>query len=68
MNFNFKHEWIETNVGLMLVLTMIVVSIGGLVEIAPLFLVKSTVEQVDGVRPYTALESRGRDIYVREGC
>lgn len=68
MNFNFKHEWIETNVGLMLVLTMIVVSIGGLVEIAPLFLVKSTVEQVDGVRPYTPLESRGRDIYVREGC
>lgn len=68
MNFNFKHEWIETNVGLMLVLTMIVVSIGGLVEIAPLFLVKSTVEQVDGVRPYTPLESRGRDIYIREGC
>lgn len=68
MNLNFKHEWIETNVGLMLVLVMIVISIGGLVEIAPLFLVKSTVEQVEGVRPYTPLESRGRDIYVREGC
>ncbi|MEO1766988.1 cytochrome-c oxidase, cbb3-type subunit II [Thiobacter aerophilum] len=68
MNLNFKHEWIETNVGVMLVLTMIVISIGGLVEIAPLFLVKSTVEKVDGVRPYTPLEARGRDIYVREGC
>jgi cytochrome c oxidase cbb3-type subunit 2 len=68
MNFNFKHEWIETNVGLMLVITMIVISIGGLVEIVPLFLIKNTVEKVDGVRPYTPLESRGRDIYVREGC
>ncbi|MHB1175782.1 MAG: cytochrome-c oxidase, cbb3-type subunit II [Sulfuriferula sp.] len=66
--FNFKHEWIETNVGLLLVLTMLAVSIGGLVEIAPLFLIKSTVEKVDGVRPYTPLELRGRDIYQREGC
>ncbi len=68
MNFNFKHEWIETNVGLLLVLTMIAISIGGLVEIAPLFLIKNTVEKVEGVRPYTPLESRGRDIYIREGC
>ncbi len=75
MNFNFKHEWIETNVGLMLVLTMVAISIGGLVEIAPLFLIKSTVENtkdaktgLETIRPYTALESRGRDIYVREGC
>jgi cytochrome c oxidase cbb3-type subunit 2 len=68
MNFNFKHEWIETNVGLMLVITMLVISIGGMVEIVPLFLIKNTVEKVDGVRPYTPLESRGRDIYVREGC
>ena len=66
--FNFKHEWIETNIGLMLVLTMLAISIGGLVEIAPLFFIKSTVEKVEGVRPYTALESRGRDIFVREGC
>jgi cytochrome c oxidase cbb3-type subunit 2 len=66
--FNFKHEWIETNVGLLLVLTMLAVSIGGLVEIAPLFLIKGTVEKVDGVRPYTPLELRGRDIYQREGC
>ena len=66
--FNFKHEWIETNVGLMLVLTMLAISIGGLVEIAPLFFIKDTVEKVEGVRPYSALELRGRDIYVREGC
>lgn len=66
--FNFKHEWIETNVGLLLVLTMLAISVGGLVEIAPLFLIKSTVEKVDGVRPYTPLELRGRDIYQREGC
>ena len=66
--FNFKHEWIETNVGLLLVLTMLAISIGGLVEIAPLFLIKTTVEKVDGVRPYTPLELRGRDIYQREGC
>jgi cytochrome c oxidase cbb3-type subunit 2 len=65
---NFKHEKIETNAGLLLVLTMLAVSIGGLVEIAPLFFLKSTMEDVEGVRPYTPLESRGRDIYIREGC
>ncbi len=65
---NFKHEKIETNAGLLLVLTMLAVSIGGLVEIAPLFFLKDTTENVDGVRPYTPLESRGRDIYIREGC
>ncbi len=68
MNFNFKHEWVETNVGLMAVLTMLAISVGGLVEIAPLFLIDKTVEQVEGVRPYTPLEQRGRDIYMREGC
>lgn len=66
--FNFKHEWIETNIGLLLVLVMLAISIGGLVEIAPLFFIKDTVEKVDGVRPYTPLELRGRDIYQREGC
>ncbi|MEQ1668257.1 MAG: cytochrome-c oxidase, cbb3-type subunit II [Sulfuriferula sp.] len=66
--FNFKHEWIETNVGLLLVLTMLAISVGGLVEIAPLFFIKDTVEKVEGVRPYTPLEQRGRDIYQREGC
>ncbi|MEW5771714.1 MAG: cytochrome-c oxidase, cbb3-type subunit II [Pseudomonadota bacterium] len=65
---NFKHEKIETNAGLLLVLTMMAVSVGGLVEIAPLFFIKDTVEDVPGVRPYTPLESRGRDIYIREGC
>lgn len=69
-----KHEKIETNLGLMLVLVMLAISIGGLVEIVPLFFVKGTVEDVkaaDGtqmVRPYTPLEQRGRDIYIREGC
>jgi cytochrome c oxidase cbb3-type subunit 2 len=65
---NFKHEALETNTGLLLVATMFAISIGGLVEIAPLFLIDDTVEKVDGVRPYTPLESRGRDLYIREGC
>ncbi len=63
-----KHESIETNAGLLIALTMIVISIGGLVEIVPLFFINDTVEKVEGVRPYTALELRGRDIYQREGC
>lgn len=63
-----KHESIETNAGLLIVLTMIVISIGGLVEIVPLFFINDTVEKVEGVRPYSALELRGRDIYQREGC
>ncbi|BAN36448.1 cbb3-type cytochrome c oxidase subunit II [Sulfuricella denitrificans skB26] len=68
------HGKIEKNLGLMLVLTMFAISIGGLVEIVPLFFIKGTIEDVrnaDGikmVRPYTPLEQRGRDIYVREGC
>ena len=68
MNFNFKHEWIETNIGLMAVLTMLASSVGGLVEIAPLFFIDKTIEKVEGVRPYTPLEQAGRDIYVSEGC
>jgi len=63
-----KHESIETNAGLLLVLTMLAISIGGLVEIVPLFYIDETIEKVEGVRPYTPLEQRGRDIYVREGC
>jgi cytochrome c oxidase cbb3-type subunit II len=63
-----KHEQIETNLGLMLVLTLLAISIGGLVEIVPLFFIKDTVEKVEGVRPYTPLELRGRDMYIREGC
>jgi cytochrome c oxidase cbb3-type subunit 2 len=65
---SFKHENVETNAGVLLVLTMMAISVGGMVEIAPLFFIKDTMEQVDGVRPYTPLEQRGRDIYVREGC
>jgi len=63
-----KHESIEVNSGLLIVLTLVVVSIGGLVEIVPLFHIDETVEKVDGVRPYTPLEQRGRDLYLREGC
>ncbi len=63
-----RHEQIETNSGLMLLLILAVISIGGLVEIVPLFYINETVEKVDGVRPYTPLELRGRDIYIREGC
>ena len=68
-----KHEKIETNAGLLIALTLIVISIGGLVEIVPLYFIDSTVEKVnvagkDSIRPYTPLELRGRDIYQREGC
>jgi len=63
-----KHDKIERNLGWMLVLTMVAISVGGLVEIVPLFFIKETIEKVDGVRPYSPLELRGRDIYVREGC
>ncbi|MEW6445280.1 MAG: cytochrome-c oxidase, cbb3-type subunit II [Pseudomonadota bacterium] len=63
-----KHESIEINAGLLIILTLVVVSIGGLVEIVPLFHIKDTVEEVKGVRPYTPLEQRGRDLYIREGC
>ena len=63
-----RHETIEKNVILMVVLTLITVSIGGLVQIIPLFTIESTIERVEGVRPYTPLELAGRNIYVREGC
>jgi cytochrome c oxidase cbb3-type subunit 2 len=62
------HGIIERNVVLMAVLTLITISIGGLVQIVPLFAVETTIERVAGVRPYTPLEMRGRDIYIREGC
>ncbi len=63
-----KHESIEKSIPLMAILTLIVISIGGLVEIVPLFYIDSTIEPVKGMRPYTPLELKGRDIYVREGC
>lgn len=64
----FSHKKIEKNSILMLVLVLIVVSIGGLIEIAPLFYLESTIEKVKGMRPYSPLELAGRDIYIREGC
>ena len=64
----FSHEKVETNNFLMIVLILLVIAIGGLVEIVPLFFQKSTTEAVKGVEPYTALQLAGRDIYTREGC
>lgn len=63
-----KHEIIEKNSSLLMVLILVVVSIGGLIEIAPLFYLESTIEKVKGMRPYTPLELVGRNIYIREGC
>jgi len=63
-----KHSILERNSILLLVGVLIVIAFGGLVEIAPLFYLSSTIEQVDGMRPYTPLELAGRNIYVREGC
>ena len=64
----FDHGRIERNVTLLAVLSLLVVTIGGIVEIAPLFWIDSTIEKVEGVRPYTPLELAGRNIYIREGC
>jgi len=63
-----KHDRIEKSLPLMLVFTLIVVAIGGIVEIVPLYTIKSTIETVKGVRPYSPLELMGRNIYIREGC
>ncbi len=63
-----KHQKFERNSMILTIGIIIAVSIGGLIEISPLFYLESTIEKVDGVRPYTPLEQAGRDIYVREGC
>ena len=63
-----KHQVLEKNSILLLIGVLIVIAIGGLVEITPLFYLKSTIEKVQGIRPYTPLEFAGRNIYVREGC
>ena len=63
-----SHEKIEKNTGLKAILIIIAVSFGGLAEIVPLFFLTETTEPVDGLKPYTALELEGRDIYIREGC
>jgi cytochrome c oxidase cbb3-type subunit II len=63
-----RHEIVEKNVGLLAVLILVVISFGGLAEVVPLFFQKQTTEPVDGLRPLSALELEGRDIYRREGC
>jgi cytochrome c oxidase cbb3-type subunit 2 len=63
-----RHEHIETNSGLLIALILVVISIGGLVEIVPMFYFDDTIEDVHTIRPYTPLELRGRDLYVKEGC
>jgi len=63
-----SHKKIETNATLLLIFSFLVVTIGGLVQITPLFYLENTIEKVDGMRPYTPLELAGRNIYIREGC
>ena len=63
-----KHEVFEKNSFIMLIGIVVVVAIGGLVEIIPLFRMETVIEKVDGMRPYTPLELAGQDIYIREGC
>ena len=63
-----KHSVLERNATLLLIFAFLVVTIGGIVEIAPLFYLENTIEDVEGVRPYTPLELTGRDVYIREGC
>ena len=62
------HDSIERNVGLLVILTVLVISVGGLLEIVPLFFQKSTTTPVDGLKPYDPVRLSGRDIYIREGC
>lgn len=62
------HEKVETNIGLMIILIILVISVGGLVQIVPLFFMKHTTEPIAGLKPYTAMQLTGRDIYIRESC
>ncbi len=64
----FSHKLIEKNIGWLIVGTILIVSVGGLVQIVPLFFQKSTTEPIEGLKPYDALQLTGRDIYIREGC
>ncbi|ENY71045.1 cytochrome-c oxidase, cbb3-type subunit II [Aeromonas diversa] len=68
MSNNNRHEIFEKNVPLLALGIVFAISLGGLVEITPLFFQKQTTEPVDGLKPYTALQMEGRDIYIREGC
>ena len=62
------HKWFERHSLILVIGILVVVSIGGLVQITPLFFIESTIERVQGVRPYTPLELAGRQVYIREGC
>ena len=68
MSIMDKHVLFERNATLLLVGSLLVVTVGGIVEIAPLFYLENTIEKVEGMRPYSPLELAGRDIYIREGC
>jgi cytochrome c oxidase cbb3-type subunit 2 len=68
MSYWAKHQIFEKNSIALVIGVLVVIAIGGLVEIAPLFYLRSTIEKVDGMRPYAPLELAGRNIYVREGC
>ena len=68
MAFLEKHQILEKSPTLLLVASFAVVTVGGIVEIAPLFYLENTIEEVEGMRPYSPLELTGRDIYIREGC
>jgi cytochrome c oxidase cbb3-type subunit 2 len=63
-----SHEVVEKNIGLMMVFIIIVISFGGLAEIVPLFFLKDTTTPVEGLKPYTALQLEGRDVYIENGC
>lgn len=67
-NSNNRHELVEKNVGLLAILIIVAISFGALVEIIPLMFQKQTTEPVENLKPYTALQMEGRDIYIREGC
>ncbi|MEW5011451.1 MAG: cytochrome-c oxidase, cbb3-type subunit II [Cycloclasticus sp.] len=63
-----SHEKVETNIGLMIALIILVISVGGLIEIVPLFFLKQTTEPVAGLTPYSSLQLAGRNVYIKEGC
>jgi cytochrome c oxidase cbb3-type subunit 2 len=63
-----KHDFVEKNIAVMVLLSILAISFGGLVEIVPMFFIKETTEPVDGLMPLTASQLEGRDIYIREGC
>lgn len=68
MSFYDRHKILQRNATLLLITSFLVVTIGGIIEILPLFYLENTIEKVEGMRPYTPLELTGRDIYIREGC